>query len=187
MLSVRVWNLQSDCDAKAVKFLENEFLRFRQLGDIAIRTAGRSTLRTCHRKGAPISSSLRKAIEHYFKQDDYIIFILDSAQQRQHASKPLANEVKRIVKDCNLTDKVFFAPDIQKGESATPTQWQEIVSRFRSEVENNRKRFQEKWNKTLAHFHDAFADIPEEEVIRDFEEALAEVRRERAEAADVRK
>ena len=179
MLSVRVWNLLSDCDAKAVKFLENEFLRFRQLGDIAIRTAGRSTLRKCHRKGAPISSSLRKAIEHYLKQDDYIIFIVDSEQQRQHASKPLANEIKRIVKGCNLSDKVFFAPDIQKGESATPTQWQDIVSHFRSEVENNRKRFQEKWDKTIAHFHDAFADIPEEEVIRDFEEALAEVRRER--------
>ncbi len=180
MLSVRVWNLQSDCDAKAVKFLENEFLRFRQLGDFAIRTAGRSTLRKCHRKGVPISSSLRKAIENYFKQDDYIIFILDSDQQRQHASKPIANEVKRIVKDCNLSEKVFFAPDIQKGESATPTQWQDIVSHFHFEVEDDRKRFQEKWNKTVAHFHDAFADTPEEEVIRDFEEALAEVRRERS-------
>ena len=179
MLSVRVWNLQSDYEAKAVKFLENEFIRFRQLGDIAIRTAGRSTLRKCHRKGSLISSSLRKAIENYFKQDDYIIFIFDSAQQRQYASKPLANEVKQIVKDCNLSDKVFFAPDIQKGESATPKQWQDIVSRFHSEVENNRKRFQEKWDKTIAHFHDAFAGIPEEEVIRDFEEALAEVRRER--------
>ena len=178
MISVRVWNLQSDYDAEAVKFLENEFLRFRQLGDIAIRTAGRSTLRKCHRKGAPISSSLKKAIENYFKQDDYIIFIVDSAQQRQHASKPLANEIKRIVKDCNLSDKVFFAPDIQKAESATPTQWQNIVSHFRFEIENDRKRFQEKWNKTVAHFHDAFADTPEEEVIRDFEEALAEVRRE---------
>ena len=60
MLSVRVWNLQSDGDAEAVKFLENEFLRFRQLGDIAIRTAGRSTLRKCHRKGTLLDRSLRK-------------------------------------------------------------------------------------------------------------------------------
>ena len=187
MISIRVWNLESDRDARVVKFLENEFIRFRQLRDIAIRTAGRSTLRKCHRKGTPISSSLRKAIGHYLKQDDYIIFIVDSDQQRQHASKPLANEVKRIVKDCNLSDKVFFAPDIQKDESATPTQWQDIVSHFRFKVEHDRKRFQEKWDKTIAHFHDAFADTPEEEVIRDFEEALAEVRRERAEAADIHK
>ena len=31
----------------------------------------------------------------------------------------------------------------------------------------------------MERFHAAFADTPEEEVIRDFEEALAEVRRER--------
>ena len=179
MISIRIWNLESDRDPQAVRFLENEFLRFRQLRDIAIRTAGRSTLRKCHRKGTPISSSLRKAIENYFKQDDYIIFIVDSAQQRQHVSKPLADEVKRIVKDCNLSDKVFFVPDIQKGESSTLTQWQDIVSHFRIEVEDARKRFREEWDRTVAHFHEAFADTPEEEVIRDFEEALAEVRRER--------
>ena len=187
MISIRIWSLESDRDAKAVKFLENEFIRFRQLGDIAIRTAGRSTLRKCHRKGTPISSSLRKAIEHYLKQDDYIIFIVDSDQQRQEGSKPLANEVKRVVKNCNLSDKVFFAPDIQKDESAIPTQWQDIVSHFRSEVESERKRFREEWDRTLAYFHNVFADIPEEEVMCHFEEALAEVRRERAEAADIHK
>ena len=42
MLSVRIWNLESDHDAKAVKFLEDEFVRFRQLGQLAIRKTGRS-------------------------------------------------------------------------------------------------------------------------------------------------
>ena len=179
MTSIRVWNLESDRDVQAVKFLEDEFVCFRQLGDLAIRRTGRSALRKCHRKGAPISSSLRKAIEHYLKQDDYIIFIVDSDQQRQHESKSLTNEVKQIVKDCNFSDKVFFATDIQKDESVAPTQWQSIVSRFRTEVEKDRKQFRDEWDKTVAHFHDAFADMPEEEVIRDFEEALTEVRRER--------
>ncbi len=59
MISIRIWNLESDRDPKAVRFLENEFLRFRQLGDIAIRTAGRSTLRKCHRKGTLLEGSLR--------------------------------------------------------------------------------------------------------------------------------
>ena len=177
MLSVRVWNLQSDCEAKAVRFLENEFLRFRQLGDIAIRTAGRSTLRKCHRKGVPISSRLRKAIENYFKQDDYIIFVIDPDQQE---SNSLINRLKHVVEDCSFSDKVFFASDIQECDGSIPTQWQSIVSRFRTEVENERKRFREEWDRTLAHFHNAFADIPEEEVLRHFEEALAEVRRERA-------
>ena len=180
MLSVRVWNLQSDCDAKAVRFLENEFLRFRQLEYLAIRTAGRSTLRKCHKKGTPIRDSLRKAIQHYLKQDDYIIFVVDPDPQRQQGSKWLVNQLKLIVKDGNFSDKVFFLLDLQESESTVPMQWQSIVSRFHTEVESNRKRFREEWDKTMAHFHDAFADTPEEEVIRDFEEALAEVRRERA-------
>ena len=187
MLSVRVWNLQSDCDAEAVRFLENKFIRFRKLGDIAIRTAGRSTLRKCHRKGIPISSSLRKAIENYFKQDDYIIFVIDADQQHQQESDSLINQLRRVVKDCGFSDKVFFVLDIQECDGSISTQWQRIVSRFRTEVESERKRFREEWNRTVAHFHNAFADIPEEEVIRDFEEALAEVRRERAEAADIHK
>lgn len=180
MLSVRVWNLQSNCDAKAVKFLENEFIRFRQLGDIAIRTAERNTLRKCHRKGAPISSSLRKAIEHYLKQDDYIIFVMDSDQPGQSKSKSLVDQIKRVVEDGDFSDKIFFVPDIQESSDAISTQWRSIVLRFRTEVESERKRFREEWDRTVAHFHNAFADTPEEEVIRDFEEALAEVRRERA-------
>ena len=187
MLSVRVWNLQSDCNAKAVKFLENEFLRFRQLGDIAIRTAGRSTLRKCHRKGALLEGSLRKAIQHYLNQDEYIIFVTDSDQQGQSESKSLVEQIRRVVEDGDFSDKIFFMPDIQKCMDSIPTEWQHIVSRFRSEVESERKRFREEWDKTLAHFHDVFADIPEEEVLRHFEEALAEVRRERAETADIHK
>ena len=179
MISVSVWNLESDRNTQAAKFLEGEFARFRQLGDIAIRKTGRGALRKCHRKGAPIRSSLRRAIGHYLKQNDYIIFILDSETQRQQGSKRLVNEVEQIVKDCNFSDKIFFAPDIQKGESTTPTQWQNIVSRFRTEVESDQKRFHDEWDKTMEPFHNAFADTPEEEVIRDFEEALAEVRRER--------
>ena len=180
MISVRVWNLQSDGDAKAVKFLENEFIRFRQLGDIAIRTAGRSTLRKCHRKGTLLEGSLRKAIQYYLNQDDYIIFIVDSDQQGQSESKSLVAQIRRVVEDGNFSDKIFFLPDIQECTDSIPIEWQRIVSRFRIEVESERKRFREEWDKTLAHFHDVFADTPEEEVIRDFEEALAEVRRERA-------
>ena len=187
MISVRVWNLQSDSDAKAVKFLENEFLRFRQLGDIAIRTAGKSTLRKCHREGTLLEGSLRKAIQHYLNQDDYIIFIVDSDQRGQSASKSLVEQIRRVVKDRDFSDKIFFLPDIQECRDSIPTEWQRIVSRFRSEVESERKRFREEWDKTIAHFHNAFADIPEEEVLRHFEEALAEVRRERIEAADIHK
>ena len=180
MISIRIWNLESARDPKAVKFLENEFIRFRQLGDMAIRTAGRGTLRKCHRKGTLLEGSLRKAIQYYLNQDDYIIFIVDSDQQGQSESKSLVEQIRRVVEDGDFSDKIFFMLDIQECDGSLSTQWQSIVSRFRTEVENERKRFREEWNRTVAHFHNAFADIPEEEVIRDFEEALAEVRRERA-------
>ena len=179
MISVRVWNLQSDSEAKAVKFLKNEFLRLRQLGHLSIRPTGRNALRKCHRKGVLVSSSLRKTIQHYLKQDDYIIFVIDSGQQGQLEPESIVERVRRIVKDGDFSDKVFFVPDIQEDSDSISTQWQNIVSHFRSEVDSEHKRFWKKWDKTMAHFHNAFADTPEEEVIRDFEKALAEVRRER--------
>ena len=187
MISVRVWHLESDRNAKVVKFLENEFFRYRQLAYLAIRTTGRSALGKCHRKGGTLKESVKKAIQHYLKQDDYIIFVTDSDQREQLESKSLVEQIRGVVTDGDFSDKIFFMPDIQESGDAIPTEWQRIVSRFRTEVESERKRFREKWDKTLAHFHDVFADTPEEEVIRDFEEALAEVRRERAEAADIHK
>ena len=179
MLNIRVWNLQSDRDAEAVRFLENAFLRFRQLEYLAIRTAGRNALRKCHRQGVPMSKDLRKILQHYLAQDDYIIFVVDPNGQRQQGSKSLVNQLRQIVKDSDFADKIFFLQDLQEWSSAVPTKWQRIVSRFRTEVESERKRLRDEWDKTIGHFHDAFADTPEEEVIRHFEEALAEVRRER--------
>lgn len=176
MLNIRVWNLQSDRDAEAVKFLENTFLRFRQLEYMAIRTAGRNALRKCHRQGVPVSSNLRKTLQHYLAQDDYIIFIIDTNQQE---SSDLVNQLRHVVKDCDFADKVFFLPDFQGCGPSVPPQWQSMVSRFHTQIERDRKRFREEWDRTVEHFHEAFADVPEEEVIRDFEEALAEVRRER--------
>ena len=187
MISVRVWHLESDRNARVVKFLENEFFKYRQLAYLAIRTTGRSALGKRHRKGATLKESLKKAIQHYLKQDNYIIFVTDPDQREQLDSKSLVEQIREDVKDGDFSDKIFFMPDIQESGDAISTGWQRIVSRFRTEVENERKWFREEWDRTIAHFHNAFADIPEEEVIRDFEEALAEVRRERAEAADIHK
>ena len=181
MISVRIWNLQSERDAKAVKFLENTFLRYRQLEYLAIWTTGRSALRKCHRKGALLRESLRRAIQLYLAQDDYIIFLEDPDRQRDQKSSSLVDQLRCVVKDYNFSDKVFFAPDIQESESSMSQQWEDLISGFHTEVEEDRKRFKREWDKTLAHFHEAFANTPEEEVIRDFEEALAEVRRERRE------
>ena len=187
MISVRVLHLESDRNARVVKFLENQFLRYRQLAYLAIRTTGRSALGKCHRKGATLKESVKKAIQHYLKQDDYIIFVTDSDQREQLESKSLVEQIRGVVKDGDFSDKIFFMPDIQECDDVIPTEWQRIASRFRTEVESERKWLREEWDRTVAYFHNIFADIPEEEVIRDFEEALAEVRRERAETADIHK
>ena len=179
MISVRVWNLESDHDTKAVRFLENEFVTSRKLGHFAIQTTGRSALGKCHRKGAPLRESLRRAIQLYLAQDDYIIFLENPDQQRDQKPSLLADQLRCVVKDYNFSDKVFFAPDIQVSESSLPQQWEDLISGFHTKVQEDRRRFKKEWDKTLEHFHEAFANTPEEEVIRDFEEALAEVRRER--------
>ena len=51
---------------------------------------------------------------------------------------------------------------------------------LRRHLETDSDAWREKWEKIRAHFHDAFANTPEDEVIRDFDEALGEVRRERS-------
>ncbi len=177
MMSVRVWNVESDSGTKAIRFLEDEFSKSKQLGYLAIRTAGRSALRKCHRKGAPLDDSLRKAIQHYLNQDDYIVFVTDAANPKVENQK-LVEHIKDVVKNSDFADKIYFAPDIQDSASSVNTKWQNLASDFRAKVESGRKEFQKEWDRTMERFHDAFADTPEEEVIRDFEEALAEVRRE---------
>ena len=51
---------------------------------------------------------------------------------------------------------------------------------LRELLETDSDVWREKREKIRAHFHDAFANTPEDEVIRDFDEALGEVRRERS-------
>lgn len=178
MISIRVWNVESDHDPNVIRFLEDEFLKSRQLRHLAIRSSGRSALRKCHRMGAPVNESLRKAIQHYLKQDDYIVFITDATNAKLNNQK-LLYELEHVVKDNDFAGKIYFAPDIQDSETSVNAEWQGLVSDFRAKVDTDRERFRKDWDRITTRFHDAFADTPEEEVIRDFEEALAEVRRER--------
>ena len=47
-------------------------------------------------------------------------------------------------------------------------------------LETDSMTWREEWESIVAHFHDAFANTPEDEVVRDLDAALAEVRHERA-------
>ena len=57
---------------------------------------------------------------------------------------------------------------------------QDEREQLRELLETDSTIWKKKWQEISAHFHDAFANTPEDEVIRDFDEALAEVRRERS-------
>ena len=93
------------------------------------------------------------------------------AQRRRRDPNSLINHVEGIVRDNRFAGRVFLAPAVQELDS-----WLPIV---RKSLEAAPQEWREKWERISAHFHDAFANTPEDEVIRDFDEALAEVRRER--------
>ena len=177
MISVRIWNLESNSDAKAVEFLKNEFVRFRKLGDLAIRKTGRSALRKCHIKNEISTTKLRKAIQHYLNQDDYIIFVVNSDNpssdyEKQLELKPLVSQIRRVVKVWDFSDKVAFTPEIQEPQSLVNTQWKDIVSKFLAEVENDRKKFQERWGKTMERFDDVFANTSDDKLASDLDAAI---------------
>ena len=60
------------------------------------------------------------------------------------------------------------------------TKTPEYRAQPRRMLETQSDVWRKKWLEIRAHFHEAFANTPEDEVIRDFDEALAEVRRERS-------
>ena len=68
-------------------------------------------------------------------------------------------------------DKLW--PLIQKLSQSEQKQLRELL-------ETDSDAWRKKWQEISAHFHDAFANTPEDEVIRDFDAALGEVRRDRS-------
>ena len=50
---------------------------------------------------------------------------------------------------------------------------------LRKSLETDSTAWQEEWDSIVSQFHDAFADTPEDEVERDLDVALVEVRHER--------
>ncbi len=175
MISVRIWNLASDAGVETVKSLERRFQQFRVLEWLAIWPVGRNVLHQCQKQGVLLDEKLKQAIQHYLVQDNYLIFISGVS----YGCGGLVARIREIVTDPSFAKRVFFLPAVQGDQFRESPAWQDIVSGLEQEIEEKNRRFQERWDKTMAHFHEAFAGVPEEEALRDIEEALAEVRRER--------
>lgn len=88
------------------------------------------------------------------------------------------DEIKKVVSQNNFADRIYFAQEHSNATSENED-LDEIVSKINARVESNQNQLKKEWDNITARFNKAFADTPEDEVIRDFEEALKEVRRER--------
>ena len=174
MSTVRIWDLNSDYDAMSVKRMTEEFLADSQPGPLSVQTTDKKAFLI--RKGRSLSNTLRKAIQHYLQQDDYVIFVADSnspplTQRQPQESDSLIHHINQVVQDNIFDGKVFLARGVQE-----LTAWLPIVHKSRA---GDSTKWQEEWNSVITSFHDAFANTPEDEVVRDLDETLAEVRRER--------
>ena len=176
MSTIRLWNLESSSDTQAVSCLKDALASYLPLENLSIHASGKRAIRKLTRKDDSFSDRLRCATDYYLKQAACVIFVIDNddpmaAPQRRQDPNSLINHVERIVRDNRFAGRVFLAPAAQELDS-----WLPVV---RKSVEADSKAWREKWERISAHFHEAFANTPEDEVIRDFDKAVAEVRRER--------
>ena len=167
MITARIWMIDSDCTDKSVPHFNFE--------NLSIRTGERKSFLNQPRNGAPANGALRRATENYLKHDDYVIFYIDQnspmlSHLRRQDRNSLIRQIEDVVHDSNFNGRVFLARDFQELQTGLLT--------ARAALEMDSATWRKKWQEITAHFHDAFANTPEEEVIRDFDEALAEVRRE---------
>jgi hypothetical protein len=174
MSTVRIWAVKSDHDAKMVKRLADKLLTDSRLGNLSIRTADKKAF--LNRNGKSLSDTLKKATRHYLQQDDCVIFVADLGPPMPTHQQPkeldsLSDHIEQIVDDDRFAGRVFLAQGVQELKAWLPVACKSLGIASTA--------WQEKWDSVVAPFHEAFADTPEDEVARDFEEALAEVRRER--------
>ena len=177
MPTVRIWTLESDHDAKAIERLANKLVMDLQLGNLSIQTADKKAFLKYDRGNDSLSDTLTMATQRCLQKDDCVIFVVDPSppmpiHQRQEKSDSLIHYVEQIVDDDRFAGKVFLAQGVQELNAWLPVACKSLGIDLTA--------WKEKWDSVVAPFHKAFADTPEEEVMRDLEEALAEVRRERA-------
>lgn len=171
MTAVRIWALGPFYDTKTVKPLPGKLAQHLHLVDVSIRVSCKRAFPSLNGKGLPLS----EAVQHYLKQEACVIFLVDNyssidTEQRWCEPKSLINQVEQVVSDSRFAGKVFRVHDFHELD----------VEAVRKSLGPGLTTWQEEWERILARFHEGFADTPEEEVLRDFEAALAEVRREQS-------
>ena len=122
MPSIRIWILESDYDAKAVKCLADKLVTHLQLDHLSIQASGKGAIPRRNRRGESSTGTLRTAVGNYLKQDACVIFVIDSdspmsTHQRRQEPNSLFNQIDQVVADSSLSGKVFLAQAVQELEA----------------------------------------------------------------------
>ena len=122
MPRVRIWALESDHDAEAVKCLAYKLATYLNLNNLSIQSSGRSAIPKPRSSDRSSSDRLKKAVQNYLKEDACVIFIIDSdspvsRHQRRLQSNSLFNQIQRVLGDRSLKDRVFLSSAVQELES----------------------------------------------------------------------
>lgn len=112
MPSIRIWTLESDNDAKAVKCLADKLKEYLKLEAMSIDTTGR----------LKPPARLRDAIRNLLEDEDCVILIIDrdgpiAHHERLQQPNSLINQIKQIVNDPNFAGKVFLVEAVQELEA----------------------------------------------------------------------
>ena len=149
MPNIRIWTLESENDAKVVKCLANKLVTHLQLGNLSIQTAGPKAVPKKNRRGASPSDTLRMAVQNYLKQDDCVIFVIDSdgpmsSHQRRQEPNSLISQITQVVRDRRFTGKVFLARAVQELEAWLLIDCLGIFCYFASKVAQYRENCRER-------------------------------------------
>jgi hypothetical protein len=152
MPTIRIWALESDNDAKAARCLANELVTHLQLNDISIQTVENRRFLKDRRIRGTLNDKLRKAVQNFLDQGEYVIFVIDSdspmsLHQRRREPNSFINQIERIVRDRGFDGRVFFAPAIHELEAWLLTDCLGIFCYFASQRAQYRNNCR---NKVLA-------------------------------------
>ena len=122
MPNVRIWTLESDYDARAVKCLADKLARYLRLDHLSIRWADKKAFRAANKRNRTRNDGLKTAVINYLKEDTTIVFVIDhdsrrSMFQRRKETNSLINQIERVTRDRSFRGKVFLALAVQELES----------------------------------------------------------------------
>ena len=113
MSKVTIWTLESDYDKDAVKVLVYKLVENLTLQVTSVRAVGKQAVPK-RRRSHTLADALKKAVRNYLKEDNCVIFIIDSdgpiaSFARRQEANSLVNQVKTVVSDSEFTDRVHLA------------------------------------------------------------------------------